>query len=151
MNPTIQKLNELICEEYNVEIKLDQSLILDSYNEGELEENTFYHNVAEYMFHAQPHTLSEKLRNKLNFILSRELQFGTLSDLGDDDDEFGYYEDRLCIMQQTREDRSQPSEADVELFKKGDLKLYNLYTEFKIYFNGQQIFDHDLIRDLVKG
>lgn len=28
---------------------------------------------------------------------------------------------------------------------------YNLYTEFKIYFNGQQIFDLDLIRDLVKG
>jgi len=150
MNPTIQKLNELICEEYNVEIKLDQSLILDSYDEGELEENTFYYNVAEYMFHAQPHTLSEKLRNKLNFILSRELQFGTLSDLGDDD-EFGYYEDRLCIMQQTREDRSQPSEADVELFKKGDLKLYNLYTEFKTYFNGQQITDLDLIRDLVNG
>ena len=150
MNPTIQKLNELICEEYNVEIKLDQSLILDSYDEGELEENTFYHNVAEYMFHAQPHTLSEKFRNKLNFILSRELQFGTLSDLGDDD-EFGYYEDRLCIMQQTREDRSQPSEADVELFKNRDLKLYNLYTEFKIYFNGQQIFDLDLIRDLVRG
>ena len=152
MNPTIQKLNELICEEYNVEIKLDQSLILDSYDEGELEEYTFYYNVAEYMFHAQPHTLSEKLRNKLNFILSRELQFGTLSDLGgDDDDEFGYYEDRLCIMQQTREDKSQPSEADVELFKKGDLKLYNLYTDFNIYFNGQQITDLDLIRDLVKG
>ena len=149
MNSTIQKLNELICEEYNVEIKLDQSLILDSYDEGELEENTFYHNVAEYMFQAQPHTLSERLRNKLNFILSRELQFGTLSDLGDD--EFGYCEDRLCIMQQTREDRSQPSEVDVELFKNRDLKLYNLYTEFKIYFNGQQIFDLDLIRDLVKG
>ena len=150
MNPTIQKLNELICEEYNVEIKLDQSLILDSYDEGELEENTFYHNVAEYMFYAQPHNLSESLKNKLNFILSRELQFGTLSDLGDGD-EFGYYEDRLCIMQQTREDRSQPSEDEVELWKKGDLKLYNLYTEFKLYFNGQQIFNLNLIRDLVRG
>tara|TARA_B100000927_G_scaffold266919_1_gene240679 strand:+ start:1226 stop:1678 length:453 start_codon:yes stop_codon:yes gene_type:complete len=150
MNPTIQKLNKLICEEYNVEIKLDQSLILDSYDEGELEENTFYHNVAEYCFYSQPHTLSEKLRNKLNFILSRELQFGTISDL-DNGDEFGYYEDRLCIMQQTREDRSKPSEDDVELWKKGDLKLYNLYTEFKIYFNGQQLFDLDIIRDLVKG
>ena len=102
------------------------------------------------MFYAQPHDLSESLKNKLNFILSKELQFGTLSDL-DDGDEFGYYDDRLCIMQQTREDRSQPSEDEVELWKKGDLKLYNLYTEFKLYFNGQQIFNLDLIRDLVRG
>ena len=150
MNPTIQKLNELICEEYNVEIKLDQSLILDAYDEGELEENAFYQNAVEYCFHSQPHTLSEKLRNKLDFILSRELQFGTLSDL-DGDDEFGYYEDRLCIMQQTREDRTQPSEDEVKLWKKGEIKLYNLYTEFKLYFNSQQILDLDLIRDLVKG
>ena len=95
MNSTIQKLNELICEEYNVEIKLDQSLILDSYDEGELEENTFYHNVAEYCFYSQPNTLSEKLRNKLNSISNRELQFGV-------------YEDGLYMVQQTREDRTQP-------------------------------------------
>ena len=150
MNSTIQKLNELICEEYNVEIKLDQSLILDSYDEGELEENTFYHNVAEYCFYSQPNTLSEKLRNKLNFISNRELQFETISDLANDD-EFSCYEDRLCMMQQTREDRTQPSEDEVKLWKKGEIKLFNLYTEFKIYFNGQQISDLDLIRDLVKG
>ena len=138
MNSTIQKLNKLICEEYNVEIKLDQSLILDSYDEGELIEYYFYHNVAEYCFYSQPHTLSEKLRNKLNFISNRELQFGV-------------YEDSLCMVQQTREDRTQPSEDEVKLWKKGEFKLFNLYTDFKIYFNGQQISDIDLIRDLVKG
>ena len=150
MNPTIQKLNELICEEYNVEIKLDQSLILDSYDEGELEENTFYHNVAEYCFYSQPNTLSEKLRNKLNSISNGELQTGIIADL-DNDDELSCFEDRLCMMQQAREDRTQPSEDEVELWKKGEFKLFNLYTEFKIYFNGQQISDLDLIRDLVKG
>ncbi len=150
MNSTIQRLNELICEEYNVEIKLDQSLVHDSYDEGELEEYMFYHNVAEYCFYSQPDTLSEKLRNKLNFISNGELQTEIVSDL-DNDDEFSYYEDRLCIMQQAREDRTQPSEDEVELWKKGDFKLYNLYTEFKIYFNGQQISDLDLIRDLVTG
>ena len=138
MNSTIQKLNDLICEEYNVEIKLDQSLIQDSYDEGELEENTFYHNVAEYCFYSQPNTLSEKLRNKLNTISNGELHFGV-------------YEDSLCMVQQTREDRTQPSEDEVNLWKKGEFKLFNLYTEFKLYFNGQQISDLDLIRDLVKG
>ena len=150
MKSTIQKLNELICEEYNVEIKLDQSLVNDSYDEGELEEYMFYHNVAEYCFYSQPNTLSEKLRNKLNFISNGELQTEIVSDL-DNDDEFSYYEDRLCIMQQAREDRTQPSEDEVELWKKGEFKLFNLYTEFKIYFNGQQISDLDLIRDLVRG
>jgi hypothetical protein len=150
MNSTIQKLNELICEEYNVEIKLNQSLIHDSYDEGELEEYMFYHNVAEYCFYSQPHTLSETLRNKLNFISNEELQTEMISDL-DNDDEFSYYEDRLCMMQQTREDRTQPSEDEVELWKKGEFKLFNLYTEFKICFNGQHISDLDLIRDLVRG
>ena len=56
----------------------------------------------------------------------------------------------FIVYQHVNKDCNEPSEAEVELWKKGELDLYAQYTHIKLKVNSA-LLDVDMIRSLIEG
>ena len=144
----IQELNRLINEEYTIEINLSRSVILDSYNEGELEESYYYPEVYNTKSYARVENIKEELRSTLNFLMKEIVYYGTLEKYFKEC--FNYTDNDIVAMRQINLDRTEPSEEEVNLWMADDHKLYNEYTAFEFKINGALI-GADLISELIES
>lgn len=133
----IQELNSLINQEYAIKINCSKSIILDSYNEGELNEN--YYNPSTYKENrrSKPDSLKKDLREMLNFITTEIIGYGTLEKYYNEC--FNYSDDDFIVMKQINGDNKEPSTEEVELWKAEDMCLYNEYTQISVMINGTKI------------
>tara|TARA_B100000900_G_C20160658_1_gene545793 strand:- start:130 stop:585 length:456 start_codon:yes stop_codon:yes gene_type:complete len=147
MNPTIQKLNDTICEDYTVSIVCDRSTILDSYEEGELEE--VYHTTSFYerSFDTNPDFLSSGLKAAIENVLKNYSQYDTFEECIKEN--FSYSDCDFIVLRHVTESFNDPSKEEVELWKKGEINLYNQYTHIKVKVN-DRLIDLDLIKALVE-
>ena len=149
MNPTIQRLNKEICEDYTVSIVCDRSRMLDLYEEGEVEEVFFTEGFYQRSFDTNPHDLSSYLKATIENVLVHYTQYNNFEECIDknfDNDCDGEF----IVCRHVNEQNDDPSEEDIELWKKGDVNLYAQYTRIKVKVN-DRLIDFDLIRDLVRG
>lgn len=133
----IKELNALIIEEYVIEIKLSQSFILDSYNEGELEETYYTPEIYSTKKWTTAENIKQDLRDVLNYLMEDVAYYGTLEKYYREC--FNYTDDDIVSLRQTNIDGEIPSIEEVELWQIGEHKLYNEYTAFNIYINGTKI------------
>ena len=144
----IQELNNLINQEYAIEINCSKSIILDSYNEGELKEN--YYNPSSYKENrrSKPDSLKKDLREMLNFITTEIIGYGTLEKYYNEC--FNYSDDDFIVMKQINGDNKEPSAEEVELWKAEDMCLYNEYTQVSVMINGTKI-GFELLSKLIES
>ena len=147
MNPTIQKLNSVICEDYTVSIVCGRSTILDSYEEGELEE--VYHNSTFYKrsFDTNPGFLSSTLKVAIENVLKNYSQYNTFEECIKEN--FSYSDCDFIVLRNVTENCNDPTEEEVELWRKGEINLYNQYTHIKVKVN-DRLIDLDLIKELIE-
>ena len=148
MNPAIQRLNEEICSEYTIEISLDQSHIIDRYEEGEVEEVSFITNFHNSKRESTVENIGSNIKEIVNHILKTYTQFDTFEEYFQDN--FNYSDDYFIVYRHVNKDCNEPSEAEVELWKKGELDLYAQYTHIKLKVNSA-LLDVDMIRSLIEG
>ena len=149
MNSAIQRLNKEICEDYTVSIVCDRSRMLDLYEEGEVEEVFFTEGFYQRSFDTNPHDLSSYLKATIENVLVHYTQYNNFEECIDknfDNDCDGEF----IVCRHVNEQNDDPSEEDIELWKKGDVNLYAQYTRIKVKVN-DKLIDFDLIRDLVRG
>ena len=144
----IQELNALINEEYTVEINLSRSVILDSYNEGELEESYYNPSVHKMTAYAKEENIKEELRSALNFLMKEIVCYGTLEKYIHEC--FNYTDDDIVTLRHINLDGTEPASEEVELWKAEKHKLYNEYTAFDIVINGTKV-GADLISKLIES
>jgi len=144
----IQELNRLINEEYTIEINLSRSVILDSYNEGELEESYYYPEVYSTKSYARVENIKEELRSTLNFLMKEIVYYGTLEKYIQEC--FNYTDNDIVTLRHINLDGTEPSEEEVNLWMADDHKLYNEYTAFEFKINGALI-GADLISKLIES
>jgi hypothetical protein len=144
----IKELNELINEEYSIEINLSQSVILCGYDEGELEESFYYPSIYDIKLHAKPENIKEELRSSLNVLMKEIVDYGTLEKYYQEC--FNYTDDSIVSLRLVNENRTKPSEEEVELWKSGEYSLYHEYTYFETKINGTTI-GAELISKLIES
>ena len=145
----IQDLNNQILEQgYTIEINLSRSVILDSYDEGELEESYYNPSVHNMTVYVKEENIKEELRNALNFLMEEIVWYGTLEKYYKEC--FNYTDNDIVTLRQINLDGTEPSEEEIDLWTSGEHKLYTEYTAFEIVINGTQI-DADLISKLIES
>jgi len=144
----IQELNELINEEYTIEINLSRSVILDSYNEGELEESYYYPEVYNTKSYARVENIKEELRSTLNFLMKEIVYYGTLEKYIQEC--FNYTDNDIVTLRHINLDGTEPTSEEVELWKAEKHNVYNEYTGFDIVINGTKV-GADLISKLIES
>tara|TARA_B100001989_G_C24148664_1_gene273878 strand:+ start:52 stop:507 length:456 start_codon:yes stop_codon:yes gene_type:complete len=144
----IQRLNKVICKEYTVEISCDRSKILDVYEEGELEEVYFASDFYQRSSTANPQNLSSNLKEGIENVLKHYTQYNTYEEYMKE----SFHESfcSLVVYRHINSDCNEPSDEELESWKKGDLDLYAQYTHIKVKVNSVRI-SPDLIVDLIKG
>ena len=144
----IQELNEAITQEYEIKIRLSRSVILDSYNEGELKESYYNPSVHNMTAHANPENIKEELRSAVNFLMKEIVCYGTLEKYYKEC--FNYTDNDIVTMRQINLDGTSPSKKEIELWMSGNHNLYNEYTAFEFIINGALV-DADLISKLIES
>ena len=147
MNTAIQSLNEKICEDYTVSIICDRSRILDLYEEGELEEVFFTEGFYHRSFDTNPHNLSSYLKAAVEHFLIHYTQYRNFEECIDKN--FDYSDGEFIIYRHVNSQNNDPSEEDIELWKKGEINLYAQYTRIKVKVN-DRLIDFELIKDLIE-
>tara|TARA_B100000902_G_C26647877_1_gene592333 strand:- start:94 stop:549 length:456 start_codon:yes stop_codon:yes gene_type:complete len=147
MNSTIQKLNNAICEDYTVDIICDRSTILDSYEEGELEEVYYTSAFYERSFDTNPDFLSSGLKAAIENVLKNYSKYNSFEEYMKEN--FDYSDCDFIVLRNVTESYNDPSKEEYELWKKGKLKMYNQYTHIRVKINSRFI-DLDLIKELVE-
>lgn len=148
MNSALQELNKKICEEYTVEISCDRSKIRDVYNEGEVEEVYWTSDFYKRSSDTNPDNLSSNLKEGIENVLRHYTQYNTYEECMSNN--FNYSDTGFVVYRHVNGKCNDPSEAEVELWKKGKVDLYAQYTNIKVMINGA-IIDADLIASLIKG
>jgi len=144
----IKELNELINEEYRIEINLSRSVILDDYNEGELEESYYTPSVYDIERFSKPEAIKEDLRSALNFLMKDIIYYGTLEKYYKEC--FNYTDNDIVTLRQINLDGTEPSEEEIDLWTSGAHKLYTEYTAFEIVINGTKV-GADLVSKLIES
>ena len=144
----IKELNELINKEYVIEVKLSQSFILDSYNEGELEETYYTPEIYSTKHWTTAENIKQDLRDVLNYLMEDVVRYGTLEKYYREC--FNYTDSDIVSLRQTNIDGEIPTIGEFELWQIEEYKLYNEYTAFNIYINGTKI-GADLISKLIES
>jgi hypothetical protein len=144
----IKELNELINEEYTIEIKLSQSVILDSYSEGELEESYYIPDFYAIKRYSKPESLKEDLRECLNFLMKDVVYYGSLEKYYKEC--FNYTDNDIVTLRHVNEDRMESTQEEVALWKEEKCNLYNEYVGFEIIINGAKI-GADLVSKLIES
>ncbi len=147
MNSTIQKLNNAICEDYTVDIICDRSTILDSYEEGELEEVYYTSAFYERSFDTNPDFLSSGLKAAIENVLKNYSKYNSFEEYMKEN--FDYSDCDFIVLRNVTESYNDPSKEEYELWKKGKLKMYNQYTHIRVKINSRFI-NLDLIKELVE-
>jgi hypothetical protein len=133
----IKELNKLINEEYRIEINLSRSVILESYEEGELEESYYIPSIYEVERFSKPESLKEVLRSVLNFLMEEIVYYGTLEKYYQEC--FNYTDNDIVTVRFINENGTEPTAEEEKLWKSGECSLYNEYVSFEIKINGTQI------------
>ena len=136
-NQAIQNLNAKIANNYDIKIRVSQSLILDSYEEGEIEEVTFIKCLDEQTFPATPENISKQLKDCLSYITEDLVEYGSLEKYFNEC--FNYSDDAIIILRSVTEEGRLPTEEEIELLRKGDFQLFNEYSHVNIKVNGISI------------
>jgi len=147
MNPTIQKLNAAICEDYTVSIVCDRSIILDAYEEGELEEVYYTSSFYERSFDTNPDFLSIGLKSAVENVLIHYTQYNNFKEFIEKN--FDYSDDEFIAYRHVNKDQNEPTIGDVEMWKIGKEELYAQYTHIKVRVNNRLI-GFELIKDLIE-
>lgn len=144
----IKELNELINEEYKIEINLSKSVILCGYEEGELDESYYVDSIYNIERFARPDGLKEALRSALNFLMEEFVYYGTLKKYYQEC--FNYTDNDIVTIRFINENGSEPTAEEEELWKSGECSLYNEYVSFEIVINGTKV-GADLISKLIES
>lgn len=144
----IKELNELIIEEYTIKINLSRSVILDSYNEGELEESYYNPTVHNMTVYAKEENIKEELRNALNFLMKEIVWYGTLEKYFKEC--FNYTDNDIVTLRHINLDGTEPTSEEIESWKAEEHNLYNEYTAFEFKINGASI-GADLISEIIES
>lgn len=146
MNTIIKKLNEEICKEYTIEVTCDQSHIIDSYEEGELEEVSFIESFHNCNKTSSVDSIGENLKTIVNHVLETHTQFNTFEEYMEDN--FNYSDDYFIVNRQVNKDQEEPSKKEVDLWKTGEEDLYSQYTHIKVKVN-KTLIDVNMINDII--
>lgn len=136
-NQAIQNLNDKIANNYDIKIRVSQSLILDSYEEGEIEEVSFIKCLDEQTMQATPENISKQLKDCLSYITEDLVEYGSLEKYFEEC--FNYSDDAIIMLRFVTEGGRLPTEEEVELWRKGDFQLFNEYSHVNIKVNGVSI------------
>ena len=148
MESAIEKLNNKICEEYTVEISCDRSKMRDVYEEGEVERVYWTSDFYKRSSDTNPHNLSLNLKEGIENVLRHYTQYSTFEEyMREGVDEAASH---LVVCRHINGSCNDPSFAEVEMWKKGEVDLYRQYTFIKVRINSALI-DANLIIDLIKG
>jgi predicted small metal-binding protein len=146
MNTIIKKLNEEICKEYTIEVTCDQSHIIDSYEEGELEEVSFIESFHNCNKTSSVDSIGENLKTIVNHVLETHTQFKSFEEYMKDN--FNYSDDYFIVNRQVNKDQEEPSKKEVDLWKIGEEDLYSQYTHIKVKVN-KTLIDVNMINDII--
>ena len=148
MNPTIQRLNETICQEYTIEVSCDQSHIIDRYEEGEVEEVSFIESFHNSKRESTVENIGTNLKETVNHVLKTYTQFDTFEKYFSDN--FNYSDDYFIVHRQVNKDRNSPTQEEIDLWKRGEEDLYSQYTHIKLKVNSA-LLDVDMIKSLIES
>jgi len=147
MNPTIQKLNNKICEEYTIEVTCDQSHIIDRYEEGEIEEVSFVTGFYNSKRESTVENIGSNVKEVVEHVLKSYTQFNTFEEYFNDN--FNYSDDYFVVHRQVNNDRNTPTGDEIKMWKNGEEDLYSQYTHIKLKVNSA-LLDVDMIRSLIE-
>ena len=147
MNTAIQRLNNKICEEYTIEVTCDRSHIVDTYDQGEEAEvawkSDFYNSKRE----STVENIGSNIKEVVEYILKTYTQFNTFEEYFQDN--FNYSDDYFIVYRHVNKDFNEPTKAEIELWKTGEIDLYAQYTHIKLKVNSI-LLDVDMIRSLIE-
>ena len=143
----IQRLNEKICEEYKIEVNCDRSHILDTYDQGEEEEVNWKSNFYSSSRESTTENIGGNIKEMVEYVLKTYTQFSSFEEYYEDN--WNYDDNYFIIYQNVNKDCSEPSETEVELWKKGELDLFAQYTHIKIRVNSA-LLDVSMIQSLIE-
>ena len=146
MSSAIEDLNKKICEEYTVEISCDRSKMRDSFEEGELEEVYWTSDFYQRSFIANTQNLSSNLKEGIENVLRNYTQYNTLEEYMKESFHDKY--SSFIVYRHVNEKCNEPSSAEIDSWKKGEVDLYAQYTHIKVKINSVLI-DADLIEKLL--
>jgi len=147
MVSVIQRLNEIICEEYVIEVTCDQSHIIDIYDKGELEEVSFAESFYSSKKESTVDNIGSDLREVVDYTLKTYTQFNTFEEYFADD--LNYSDDYFIVRRQVNKKHSEPTKEEIERWKRGQEKLYAQYTHIKLKVN-TALIDVAMIRELIE-
>ena len=148
MNTAIQRLNETICQEYTIEISLDQSHIIDRYEEGEVEEVSFITNFHNSKRESTVENIGSNIKEVVEHALKTYAQFNTFEEYFNDN--FNYSDDYFIVHRQVNNDRNTPTEDEILKWKSGEEDLYSQYTNIKLCVNSA-LLNVDMIKSLIES
>ena len=155
MNKAICEFNEAICQEYTITLDCDRELILDRYEEGEMQfveyiELFTVDKLKDNLFNCDRESARDDLRDNLKEMIEDFLKIHTQYDTLEAcmKDNFNYSDRDFIVLQQVNRDYEEPTDGDIELWKIGEKDLFNQYTRIGIKINNRQI-DLDLVLALL--
>ena len=148
MSPAFQRLNKAICEEYTVNISCDRSRVLDVYEEGELDEVYWTSDFYQRSFTTTPPFLISNLKAGIENVLIHYTQYSTFEECANEN--FNYSDCSFIVYRHVNKQSNDPSNAELELWKSGEIDLYAQYTHIKVRINSVLI-EEDLIRELIES
>ena len=155
MDKVIRELNEVICQEYTITLDCDRELILDRYEEGEMQfveyiELFTVDKLKDNLFNSKRESTRDDLRDDLKEMIEDFLKIYTQYDTLEEcmKDNFNYSDCDFIVAQQVNRDYEEPTDGDIELWKIGEKDLFNQYTRIGIKINNRLI-DLDLVLALL--
>jgi len=136
MHQTIQNLNMKVANNYNIQINVSQSLVLDHYEEGEIEEVEYIPCIDKRNLHANSSNISNTLNGHLNNIMNEIAGYDRLKDY------FNYLDDSddsIIVLRSVTSERILPTKEQIELWRKGEFELFNEYSHINIKINGVKV------------
>ena len=147
MDQAIARLNEKICEEYEIRVTCDRSHIIDRYEEGEIEEVSFVEGFYNSKRESTVENIGSNIKEVVEYILKTYTQFNTFEEYFQDN--FNYSDDYFIVYRHVNKDFNEPTKAEIELWKTGEIDLYAQYTHVKLKVNST-LLDVDMIRSLIE-
>ena len=147
MNSAIQRLNEEITSEYIIEASCDLSHILDTYDEGEEAEVNYVSDFYKSSRESTVENIGYNLKEIVTYILKTYTQFSSFEEYYQNN--FNYSDSEFIVYRHVNRDHNEPTKAEIELWKSGELDLYAQYTRINIRVNST-LLDVDLIKELIK-
>ena len=147
MDQAIARLNEKICEEYEIRVTCDRSHIIDRYEEGEIEEVSFVEGFYNSKRESTVENIGSNVKEVVEHVLKTYTQFNTFEEYFNDNE--NYSDDYFIVRRQVNCDSNEPTTEEVETWKTGEEDLYAQYTHIKLKVNSA-LLRVDMIRSLIE-